>query len=329
MNNVFEFIVTNKSEYKLWFQDMEYTKKDFERFYSNDAGMETEIEFLPGIFYEFEIKRSILLKHMLAVLHPYEGESKFINALSEFLNEKFGTKILRIHFRNIRDSYSFYIEHEKVYNNEKNCLEKIDRDFQYEYIKEEPKYLEIPTERIFFPKNSGGGGNRCSLKGVFIKEGIFTTSINEDCYNFFNEHEMHCLTACSEEIRDICKTCSNCMSTVKLMKEGRFAEDIKGNGSDLLTVNEYDGRYVIVNGNHRACCAKVFGIPFVKAKIYRHRRTDEPCEKKQVNKRGDNQKVLDSFYQVFDKREISKQLVNEYLETDGTDIGLIKLLKII
>ena len=53
------------------------------------------------------------------------------------------------------------------------------------------------------------------------------------------------------------------------------------------------------------------------------------CQEPKVNNRGDNQKVLDSFYKVFDERGISRPLVNQYLETDGTDVGLIKLLKVI
>lgn len=330
MNNVFNF-TTNKIEYMLCFQGVEYTKDDFESFYLNDDVMGKEVEFLPGIFYKFELKRSIVLKSMLAVLYSYNGESQLIKLLPKILDERFSTKIITIQFRNIRDSYSFFIAQEKVYKNEKNYHGKNDMDFQYEYeyVKQEPKYLEIPTERIFFPSCTGGEGNRCSLKGVFRNAGIFTTSTYEDYYMFFSEYEMHCLTACSEEVREICKTCSNCMRTVELMKEGQFVGPTKGNDSDCLTVGEYDGRYIIENGNHRACCAKAFGIPLVKAKIHKYRRIDELCQESEVNRRGNNQKVLDSFYQVFDKREISRLLVNQYLETDGTDIGLVKLLKII
>ena len=39
--------------------------------------------------------------------------------------------------------------------------------------------------------------------------------------------------------------------------------------------------------------------------------------------------MLDSFYKVFDEKGISRLIVNQYLETDGTDVGLIKLLKVI
>ncbi|NBH35967.1 hypothetical protein D3Z58_21125 [Clostridiaceae bacterium] len=330
MNNVFEFI-TNTRDYALHFQNVEYIKHDFENFYLHVDVMGKEVEFLPGIFYKLDLKHSILLKGMLAILRSYEGESKLIKILPKVLDEKFGTRIITIQFRNIRDSYSFFINQEKVYENKKNYQGKDDGNFQYkyEYVKEEPEYLEIPTERILFPCRTGGEGTRCSLKGVFREAGIFTTSTYKDHYMFFNEYEMHCLTACSEEIRDICKTCNNCMRTVELMKEGRFVGPTKGNDSDCLTVGEYDGRYVIENGNHRACCAKAFGIPLVKAKVNKYRRTDELCQEPKVNNRGDNQKVLDSFYKVFDERGISRPLVNQYLETDGTDVGLIKLLKVI
>lgn len=330
MKNVFEFI-TNKRDYTLHFQNAEYTKNDFECFYSHEDVMGKEVEFLPGIFYKFELKRSVLLKNIVAVLCLYNGESQLIKLLPKILNEKFGKRIITIQFKNIRDSYSFFIDQEKVYGNEKKFQGKDEAKFQYEYeyVKEEPEYLEIPTERILFPCRTGGEGTRCSLKGVFREEGIFTTCTYENHYIFFDEYEMHCLTANSEEVRNICKMCNNCMKTIELMKEGRFIGPTKGNDSDCLTVGEYDGIYIIENGNHRACCAKAFGISLVKAKIYKYRRTEELRKEPEVIKGIDNQKVLDSFYRVFDGKGISRTVVNKYLETDGTDVGLIKLLKVI
>ena len=330
MKNMFQF-VTNKKEYTLYFQDAEYTKNDFERFYLNVNVMGKEVEFLPGIFYKFDIKHSFWLKKLLAVLCLYNGESHLIKILPEILNEKFGKRIITIEFKNVRDSYSFFIDQENVYGNEKNFQGKDEANFQYdyEYVKGEPEYLEIPTEKILFPCRTGGDGTRCSLKGVFKEEGIFTTSTYGDYYIFFSEYEMHCLTAYSEEVRDICKMCNNCMKTIELMKEGRFIGPTKDNDSDCLTVGEYDSRYIIENGNHRACCAKAFGIPVVKAKVHKYRKKAELCQEPEVRKGVDNQKVLDSFYKVFDEKGISRLIVNQYLEADGTDVGLIKLLKVI
>lgn len=329
MNKEFQFI-TNKKDYTLHFQNAEYTKNDFERFYLQDV-MENEVEFLPGIFYKFDIKKSFLLKGLLSVLCLYNGELHLIRILLRALNEKFCKKIITIQFKNIRDSYSFFIDQEKVYENKKYFQGKDEAKIQYdyEYVKGEPEYLEIPTEKINFPCCTGGEGERCSLKGVFSYEGLFTTSTYGNYYTFFDEYEMHCLTAYSEEVRAICKRCNNCMKTIELMNAGRFVGPTKGNDSDCLTVREYDGRYIIENGNHRACCAKAFGIGFVKAKIHKYRCTGKLCQESKVIKGVDNQKVLDSFYKVFDKKGISRLVVNQYLETDGTDIGLIKLLKII
>lgn len=103
MNNVFEFI-TNKRDYALHFQNVEYTKHDFERFYLHVDVMGKEVEFLPGIFYKFDLKHSMLLKGMLAVLNSYEGKSQLIKILPKILDEKFGTRIITIQFRNIRVS---------------------------------------------------------------------------------------------------------------------------------------------------------------------------------------------------------------------------------
>ena len=107
MKNVFEFI-TNKRDYTLHFQNAEYTKNDFECFYSHEDVMGKEVEFLPGIFYKFELKRSVLLKNIVAVLCLYNGESQLIKLLPKILNEKFGKRIITIQFKNIRDSYSFF-----------------------------------------------------------------------------------------------------------------------------------------------------------------------------------------------------------------------------
>ena len=82
MKNMFQF-VTNKKEYTLYFQDAEYTKNDFERFYLNVNVMGKEVEFLPGIFYKFDIKHSFWLKKLLAVLCLYNGESQLIKILPE------------------------------------------------------------------------------------------------------------------------------------------------------------------------------------------------------------------------------------------------------
>lgn len=128
MKNVFEFI-TNKRDYTLHFQNAEYTKNDFECFYSHEDVMGKEVEFLPGIFYKFELKRSVLLKNIVAVLCLYNGESQLIKLLPKILNEKFGKRIITIQFKNIRDSYSFFIDQEKVYGNEKNFKEKMKQNF--------------------------------------------------------------------------------------------------------------------------------------------------------------------------------------------------------
>ena len=95
MKNVFEFI-TNKRDYTLHFQNAEYTKNDFECFYSHEDVMGKEVGFLPGIFYKFELKRSVLLKNIVAVLCLYNGESQLIKLLPKILNEKFGKRIITI-----------------------------------------------------------------------------------------------------------------------------------------------------------------------------------------------------------------------------------------
>ena len=57
------------------------------------------------------------------------GESQLIKLLPKILNEKFGKRIITIQFKNIRDSYSFFIDQEKVYGNEKKFKEKMKQNF--------------------------------------------------------------------------------------------------------------------------------------------------------------------------------------------------------
>lgn len=128
MKNVFEFI-TNKRDYTLHFQNAEYTKNDFECFYSHEDVMGKEVEFLPGIFYKFELKRSVLLKNIVAVLCLYNGESQLIKLLPKILNEKFGKRIITIQFKNIRDSYSFLSTKRKYMEMRKNFKEKMKQNF--------------------------------------------------------------------------------------------------------------------------------------------------------------------------------------------------------
>ena len=128
MKNMFQF-VTNKKEYTLYFQDAEYTKNDFERFYLNVNVMGKEVEFLPGIFYKFDIKHSFWLKKLLAVLCLYNGESQLIKILPEILNKKFGKRIITIEFKNVRDSYSFLLTKRTCMEMRKTFKEKMKQIF--------------------------------------------------------------------------------------------------------------------------------------------------------------------------------------------------------
>jgi len=247
------------------------------------------------------------------------------------IEKKFSKKVITVQFKNIRDNYSYFINQKKVYENIRHFQGEEEFKFfeNYTTVDEKPEFLKIPTEKINFPRMSGGDGNRCRLKGVFSGEKILNTGVDTNHYIFFEEYEMHCLTAHSDKIRNICKICDNCQAILRLMKSGKYADPPKKNEDDHIILEQRGERYIILNGNHRVCCAKTFGISFVGAEVCKNKHVEQTLIKYLNKKTANNKEVLETFYKVFDKKGINMLDVHNYLENDGTDIGLIELLRII
>lgn len=323
-------ISTNSLNYEFVFQNVKYTRIDFERYYFSKEANGESVEFLPGIFYEINQKYSFVLKILIYISSLLSGQCQIINAMvaRKKREDKYVEKTIKIQFKNKRDEYSFYIDNVEQYTHKKqfhgkNRPESMYKD-HYEYeTNGSTECRDIDTKNIYFPYTSGGDGDRCSLKGKFKEEGILTICSN-DGYNFFDEYEMHCLTEQVEEVKNICNKCKKCMTILDMLKEGKFT-DLKD--SDCLKVKDCDGRYIIMNGNHRACCAKTFGISTMMAKVYKCERKEKPNFKEESHK--NNQKVLDTFYETFKKRGIGIETVRSYLEKEGDDTNLLKILGII
>lgn len=337
MEEVIEFEVEDK-RYRLLFQGKEYPDYKLEKYYKENSVGGKKVEFLPGIFYSIVVIKPKGIKTLvLRILEKNKKRYETFKRFIDLLLERCEVYLVSITFDNARDDYSLYIDDTLIINHEKNYtgkelfIEKKD----YEYLGGEPEYIEVETEKILFPHQSGGDGLRCSLKGVFQSMDLFRTDTYNAHYFFFDEYEMHCLAMHSEKVRQICKKCRNCMRTVELMREGKFIGPTKGNDSDCLKLGKCGDRYIIENGNHRACCAKVFGIPTVKAKVYKYEKIkDEQDNNKQtqefnyMKREFDNKDVLNSFYGVFRNKGISDDEAREYLKQDGTDSRLIELLQI-
>lgn len=324
---------SKSKQYKLYFQGSKYSNDNFETYYKSNCNEGESIEFLPGIFYSYAAVGPKGVKGVvISLLGKYKIRSMQLRMLSTFLVERWEDYIVTLTFKNARDDYSLYIDDKLVFCNKKayKGKELLFSTHDYERINCEPEYLEVLTEKILLPCQSGGDGSRCSLKGTFKSLNLLRTDTYNAQYFFFNEYEMHCLAMHSEKIRSICKQCSNCMKTIALMSKKKFIGPTKGNNSDGLLLEKYNETYIIGNGNHRACCAKVFGIPTVKAMVYRYKRVEYEQSEAMPEKeqRSDNIKVLESFYQVFHDNKISDKIARTYLQQDGTDLALIELLGI-
>lgn len=322
---------------RLLFQGTEFNGYGINRYYQKNGSTNKKIEFLPGIFCSIvAIKPEGIKAFILGMLAKHKKRSETLRILNCFLSERWKEYLISITFDNARDDYLLYIDDTLIISHDKDYIGKelLIKEKNYECRGSGPQYMEVETRKILFPHQSGGGGLRCSLKGVFQSMGLFRTDTYNTHYFFFDEYEMHCLAMHCERVRGICKRCRNCMRTVGLMQKGKFVGPTEGNDFDCLTLGKYGDRYIIRNGNHRACCAKVFGIPTVKAKVYSYEEIKGEHKNKQeqvfncMKEKVDNEDILNSFYTVFHNNGISDEEARKYLKQDGTDSGLMELLQI-
>jgi hypothetical protein len=332
MNKQIEFECNKDCDFYLCFQGDDYSKGAIEKYYdSKKKDSNGSVEFLPGIFIEINTSAPQGIKKLIQKLFSL-SPLKILNDLAN----TFFIKIIKFNFCNKRDNYALYVNNELRHSNSKNvqCKTSIPDFDEYKTDNTNPQYIIVSTEKVLFPFSSGGGGDRCSLKGVFMEIGLFSP-VTEG-YSFLSEYEMHYLVTEIPNLRKLCEKCVNCMNTVDLMRNGNFVGPTIENNEGCLTLYEYDGMYKIGNGNHRACCAKVFNIASIKAKVYTMKRVDNKADVYQnignvsYNSRvsPNNSKILDSFYSVFEKNsDLNFDAIREYLQNDGTDKGLIKLVQ--
>lgn len=298
------------------------------------------IEFLPGIFLACEtVIKSKLFKLVFDRINKKREQNERNNSIIEYVILKYySEKIIRFNFRNKRDDYFLIgVNDEILFENEKKYKGQELEHLVYENIcawdTEKPVFIEVDTEKILFPKSSGGDGKgRCTVKGTFQEKRIFST---HSSYSFFSEYEMHCAVKHFNKLNEICEECLPCTNTVKLMKAGEFKGPTEENNSDGLRLYEYRDFYIISNGNHRACAAKIFGVKKVKAEVYRKKSKDlssvenyetENYEKRYNGQSNDNKKVLRSYYEVLAKNNINEDEARTLLELEDSNYKLIQML---
>lgn len=321
---------TKPGAYVLYYQNKKYRGTQIENYCKNN----TYVEYVPGIYFTItENKICGIKKYMIHFFRLCKRKLRLLENIEIRLQKKWKTHHIEVTFKNIRDEYSLCTivdaEEITVYSNGKFNKNKCFPNFsKYTLTDNKPLYTTVNSSEILFPKSSGGDGNRCFLKGILGHIGIFSP-IYENEYSFLSEYEMHCAADKSDLLKQLCMKTPNCRDTVQRMKEGTYVED----HLDALKLSKYGDKYIVNNGNHRTCCAKLFGIEKVSSYVYYYEETTNNMEPYRLEKpndshhKSDNEKVLKTFYQVFEKNGLSEKDAKTYLEKDGSDIGLIMLFK--
>lgn len=325
---------TKPGAYVLYYQKGKYTGTQIENYCKYNAF----VEFVPGIYFKITTnKLHGIKKYIINFFDLYKGKLECISLIKERLHNKWTTNHIEVCFKNIRDEYALYtkIKEEEIllYSN-KPAKEYYFND--YKKIKTtniKRIYTTVKPSEIIFPTSSGGDGSRCFLKGVLGVIGIFSPVYHNNEYSFLSEYEMHCVADKSDLLKEFCMKTPGCKKTVQKMKEGTYLGSTSATDLDGLRLSKYGNKYIINNGNHRACCAKLFGIEEVKAIVYCHEEVNDneelfyPKTHNNYKINYDNEKVLKSFYHIFIKNGLSEEDARIYLEKDGSDLGLIMLFQ--
>lgn len=322
---IVELEISNNTKCCLFFQNIPYDLSTIKHFYLESK--EDKVEFLPGIF--FRIKE---FKTPLNFLRPLIKNVEFLNVLLD----KVAKNQIQFEFRNIRDTYKLIKDNEILYENKKRFTNNDMLDIQKIYKPSNTAILQteikqVSTKDILFPQQSGGWANRCILKGILGDKNIQLFDTIDVPYNFLNEYELHALAQDYPILKKLCLKCKNCRGIIESMQSGSFI-GASEKTYDCIKLSQYDNIYVIENGNHRVCCAKLFNIPSITAEVttYALQDTQQPTFVSpykpylMANKKvPTNKEVLDYFYNTMLKIKFTKEEALDFLEKDGTNVTLV------
>lgn len=270
---------------------------------------DTFIEFLPGVFYKEEPTptRNIWTEKISHLLKFVSSKLKL--PLPRNWKKAF---FITLHFQiaNYRDSIYLSIDNIVQFNNEEvwDDQQDIDQYFDFKASKDFTiSFDRVPTDKILYPFTPGGSGSRCRIMGIFYR-----LSLLDDEYPFFTKHEMFYTSSQSQTLLDECRKFDSCMQAVESYQNGTYLWPTKdSNNSDNFRLVERDGIYKISNANHRVCCAKRFGVPWIQAQVVHYIAApagyqDPYTPSKSFAFDDENQRILKGYYSTLKSCESVK-----------------------
>lgn len=289
------------------------------------------LEFLPGIFIRKDQKYVNRVEREINKFDYSKRENPTLGVVFLLLFYRLKDKVfyenqiisLEIKVGNRRDSIEIFDKEKILYAESASIADPLQQEYNRNRSSESDYTIEfkwVDTTKIMYPFRSGGDGNRCRIKGIFQSLNLLS-NYNDNEYVFFSEHEMFLASAESVGLIEECKKFTRCMDICSRFINNTYSQPATEKWYDEIELEEFNGLYKIINANHRVCIAKRFAVSSVYAKVYKY------SEKKiaelggqnrqssfKFHTRGDNKKILLSFYEKIDKLGLGKDAGRHILQ---------------
>lgn len=240
--------------------------------YSDTSDYYNEDEYLPGIHINIEKRYSD--NEIKKIREEFKESYNIIRKIFLLyklykINKNQSLKVI-LEINNKRDDITILDGENTIFENRRKYQDPLNEKFksssnEYYFETKNPVFKNVDTSRIMYPFQSGGWGNRCIMKQIFGDLGLFNTYNNK--YKFFEENEMHFAVSQIDYLMEICSSKGACSKLLKRFKAGTYIVSDEDKWHDDICLEEKNNVYRIINGNHRSCCARMFGIPTIKARV--------------------------------------------------------------
>ncbi|PHV71150.1 hypothetical protein CS063_07415 [Sporanaerobium hydrogeniformans] len=282
----------------------------------NKCDLDTEsydvIEYLPGIYIKiYEKYPEFILSEIYNKISTCDTLIKKTILLIKFIRyrrliEKMQETTILLEVKNMRDDVVIFENRKLLFENKKPYQDPINEKYMSttnDISQGYDKFEYVDTSKIMYPIQSGGWGNRCIMKQIFGDLNLFHTY--NDTYKFFEENEMHYTISQIKYLKNVCSRTGLCKTLLEKFTTNTYISSPENNWSDDITLKEKNGVYKILNGNHRVCCAKIFEIPYVKARVYKQ----PTCEKIEEHSLDD---MKDNYQPITVRRPLNLCLTQDY-----------------
>lgn len=292
---------------------------------------EDYVEYLPGVFIRKVQKYNDFIEVGSNKLDNQRREnptlvtvlkSAYWRLLKKIFYKRQLVKII-IEIRNKRDAIEIKNHDTILFHQSVPVIDALQKNYDNR-IKYSSDYTEefkwVDTTKIMYPFRSGGNGERCRIKGIFQTLDLLD-GYNHEHYSLFSEHEMFLASSQSDGLMQECKKFERCVNICDRFHNHTYSQPTEEKWFDEIELNECSGVYEISNANHRVCIAKRFNVPFVYAKVYKFHK-DQMVESQErsndlprdIFTRGDNQKILSSFYNRISRLDLKKECGHHILQ---------------